>query len=76
VPPSKQKQSPKPVTRPLEGSRFAQLLLRLHGRERALQIANQIATSRGDAGDANSAKVWKNIAAEVKRHSKRFGTAG
>jgi hypothetical protein len=39
----------------------------MHGRERALQIANQVLASHQDAGDAHSAKMWKGIAADVKR---------
>ena len=61
------KTPPKPVQRPLQGRRFAQLLLRIHGRDRALQIANEISATRAEAGDAHSAKVWKGIAADVKR---------
>ena len=65
--PPKRKTPPRPVQRPLEGSRFAQLLLRIHGRDRALQIAKDISATRAEAGDHHSAKVWKGIAADVKR---------
>jgi hypothetical protein len=54
---------------PQAGGRFAQLLLRVHGKKHAVEVANQVATSRGDAGDHHSAKVWKGIAADVKRGS-------
>jgi hypothetical protein len=65
--PPKRRETPKPVERPLEGSRFAQLLIRIHGKSRAVEVANQVAASRGAAGDVATERVWRAIAAQVKR---------
>jgi hypothetical protein len=55
------------IRRLLEPSNFARLMVRLHGRERAAEIAEAVAAFRGNARSRRSADVWKRIGREIRR---------